>query len=192
MSAARSRPFTSDAEIKYVALRRDFRFLVAPRSPIMGSVSVPIAKVNGRSRPPYRHALSVAIVSVALLGAAAPVCDSELAAARYSTLRGVPTIAQRDPLGALISMKFPPSVTRVGEAIDALLAPSGYRLAAAETAEPQREGLLELPLPEAHRALGPMPLRLALEILAGPSFLLVEDPVHRLVSFERGDRTIRD
>jgi len=185
-------PFTAPAEFKYVALRSDFPFLVIPRSPIIGPVSLPIANVNGQPRPPYRHELAVAILSVALLGAAAPVCDSEFAVARYSTLRAVPTMEQRDPLGALVRTTFPPSVTRVGEAIHALLAPSGYRLAAAETAEPLREALLQLPLPEAHRALGPMPLRVALEILAGPSFILLEDPVHRLVSFERAESTTGD
>jgi type IV pili sensor histidine kinase/response regulator len=158
----------------------------------MGPVRDPIAKVNGRTQPPYRHALGVALVSVVLLGAAAPVCVGELAVARYSTFPAGPTIAQRDPLQALIRMTFPPSVTRVGEAIDALLASSGFRLAAAETASPQRKGLLELPLPEVHRALGPMPLRGALETLAGPSFILVEDPAHRLVSFEPGARTAGD
>jgi type IV pili sensor histidine kinase/response regulator len=49
--------------------------------------------------------------------------------------------------------------------------------------------LFGLPLPEAHRALGPMPLRLALTTLAGPAFVLVEDSVHRLVSFERCEAT---
>ena len=77
------------------------------------------------------------------------------------------------------------SVVRVSEAIAALLAASGYRLADSQAAGPDRETLLALPLPESHRDLGPMPLRLALATLAGPAFVLVEDPVHRLVSFER-------
>ena len=46
-------------------------------------------------------------------------------------------------------------------------------------------GLFALPLPEVHRQLGPMSLQQALETLAGPAFQLVEDPVHRLVAFER-------
>jgi type IV pili sensor histidine kinase/response regulator len=48
-----------------------------------------------------------------------------------------------------------------------------------------RSDLLGFPLPEAHRSLGPMSLQHALETLAGPAFRLVEDPLHRLVSFER-------
>ena len=104
--------------------------------------------------------------------------------ARYSTVQAVPTIAQRDPLSGLVTMTFPNSVTQVGQAVSALLEPSGYRLADTRAAAPEREKLLSLPLPNAHRALGPMPLRLALQTLAGPAFVLVEDPVHRLVSFE--------
>jgi type IV pili sensor histidine kinase/response regulator len=110
---------------------------------------------------------------------------SELTVARYSTIRAVPTIAQQDPLAAPVKTPLPASVGRVGEAVEALLAPSGYRLAPAGAAGPEREGLLNLPLPEAHRTLGPMPLRVALATLAGPAFILVEDPVHRLISFER-------
>ena len=122
---------------------------------------------------------------VALFAATSPVHADELAVARYSTIRAVPTVAQQDPLAASVRTTLPPSVVRVGEAIAALLAPSGYRLADVQAAGPDRETLLALPLPESHRDLGPMPLRLALATLAGPAFVLVEDPVHRLVSFER-------
>ena len=65
-----------------------------------------------------------------------------------------------------------------------MLAPSGYGLARVQAADPERAELLALPLPEVHRALGPMPLRLALQTLIGPVFTVVEDPLHRLVSFE--------
>lgn len=122
---------------------------------------------------------------IVLFAVTAPARADELAVARYSTVRAVPTIAQLDPLAASVRTTLPPSITRVGQAIDALLAPSGYRLAASQAAGPERKVLLELPLPESHRQLGPMPLRLALATLAGPAFFLVEDPVHRLVSFER-------
>ncbi len=121
----------------------------------------------------------------ALLATTASVRADDLAVARYSTVRAAPTIAQQDLLAASVRTTLPPSVVRVGKAIDALLAPSGYRLSDSQAAGPDRETLLSLPLPESHRDLGPMPLRLALATLAGPAFVLVEDPVHRLVSFER-------
>ena len=129
--------------------------------------------------------LRLLVLTTLLLGAISSVRASDLAVARYSTIRAVPTVAQQDPLAASVRTTLPPSVVRVGEAIDVLLAPSGYRLADRQAAAPDREVLLALPLPEAHRDLSPMPLRLALTTLAGPAFVLVEDPVHRLVSFER-------
>lgn len=131
--------------------------------------------------PSFRLVASMTV----LLAATSPVRADELAVARYSTVRVAPTIAQQDPLAASVRTTLPSSVVRVGEAIHVLLAPSGYRLADSQAAGPDRETLLALPLPESHRDLGPMPLRLALATLAGPAFVLVEDPVHRLVSFER-------
>ena len=128
----------------------------------------------------------------AALGVAAPISAGEVAVARYSTLYAVPTLAQRDPLADLVTATFPASVTRVGEAINTLLAPSGYRLARAQVAEPERAALLALPLPAVHRTLGPMPLRLALQTLAGSAFAVVEDPLHRRVSFERCDSGTSD
>ena len=121
----------------------------------------------------------------AALGVAAPISAGEVAVARYSTLYAVPTLAQRDPLADLVTATFPASVTRVGEAINTLLAPSGYRLARAQVAEPERAALLALPLPAVHRTLGPMPLRLALQTLAGSAFAVVEDPLHRRVHPQR-------
>lgn len=136
---------------------------------------------NLHRNPSFRLGVSV----TALLAATSSVRADELAVARYSTVRAAPIIAQQDPLAASVRTTLPPSVVRVGEAVAALLAPSGYRMADSQAAAPDRETLLALPLPESHRDLGPMPLRLALATLAGPAFVLVVDPVHRLVSFER-------
>ena len=104
--------------------------------------------------------------------------------ARYSVLEHPSELIERDPLATSVDRAPPVSVTRIGEAIDWLLAPSGYRLSSLETAAPGRAALLALPLPESQRTLAHLPLRAALQVLAGPAFRLVEDPVHRLVSFE--------
>ena len=80
---------------------------------------------------------------------------------------------------------FPVDVVTVGDALATALYSSGYRLAATEEADASRDILMPLPLPDAHRRLGPMPLRLALQTLAGPAWRLLEDPVYRLVAFER-------
>ena len=125
--------------------------------------------------------------SLVLLSTVAPPCAvaAEVQVGRYATVATTPTEAQVRLLSAIVRVEFPGSVTRVGQAVEHLLQPSGYRLSPQHVAEPTRQSLLNLPLPEPHRMLGPMPLKTALETLAGPAFRLVEDPVHRLVSFER-------
>ncbi|MCB1862781.1 MAG: pili assembly chaperone [Gammaproteobacteria bacterium] len=112
-------------------------------------------------------------------------CADEVQVGRYATVQAVPTSAQVHLLSAMVRVQFSASVVSVGQAVDHLLQPSGYRLASETAADPSRRTLLNLPLPEPHRTLGPMPLQTALETLAGPAYRLVEDPVHRLVSFER-------
>ena len=121
---------------------------------------------------------------VVLLLFAAECEADEIAVARYSTVRAVPTAAQQDPLGAYIKTTFAEHVSHVGEAVEAVLEGSGYRLAPEAAAHPERVTVLAWPLPEAHRTLGPVSLRRGLELLVGPAFVLVEDPAHRLVSFE--------
>ena len=108
----------------------------------------------------------------------------EVRIGRYSTLASVPTEAQTNLLQASIQVHFPDRVNTVGKAVDYLLERSGYQLSDRSTADTAREALLALPLPAVHRSLGPVSLQMALETLAGPAFRLVEDPVHRLVSFE--------
>ena len=126
-------------------------------------------------------------MSLVLLSTVASPCAIavEVQVGRYATVAAIPTEAQARLLNAIVHVEFPGSVTRVGQAVEHLLRPSGYRLSPQHAADSSRESLLNLPLPEPHRTLGPMPLKTALETLAGPALRLVEDPVHRLVSFER-------
>jgi type IV pili sensor histidine kinase/response regulator len=96
----------------------------------------------------------------------------------------VATVAQADLLAAIIMVRIPESVQTVGEAVRYLLLRSGYRLLAEEAMNADAIDLLALPLPAVHRAFGPIVLRHALEMLVGPAFRLVQDPQHRLISFE--------
>ncbi len=104
---------------------------------------------------------------------------------RYTVLAATPTTAQQDLLGGIDRITFPMDVVTVGDALAAALESSGYRLAVSVERDASREILMPLPLPDVHRTLGPMPLRLALQTLAGPAWRMLEDPVHRLVAFER-------
>ena len=110
---------------------------------------------------------------------------SEVQVGRYSLVSAEPTEGQTDLLATTVTVHFPALVQTVGESVGHLLRRSGYRLAAMEALAPETKGLLALPLPAVHRQLGPMPLRRALETLAGPTFHLVQDPLHRLIAFER-------
>ncbi len=134
-----------------------------------------------------RRRTSMAMLCLGLLALTGPlsVVAQEVQVGRYATLRPMPTREQAELLVAQTMVSLPGSVTTVGEAVAYLLQPSGYRLAPEVAAEPSRAVLLALPLPEPHRTLGPMPLQAALETLTGPAFRLIEDPVHRLVTFER-------
>ncbi len=104
---------------------------------------------------------------------------------RYSVIATVPTEAQADLLATTLTIRFPERIQTLGEAVRYLLQRSGYRLAKIESIGPDTVTLFALPLPAVHRSLGPMSLRDALATLAGPAFNLVQDPVHRLVTFER-------
>lgn len=104
---------------------------------------------------------------------------------RYSLLTTTPTESQVELLATTMTIRFPERIQTVGEAVRYLLKRSGYRLASAETIGPDTTSLFALPLPAVHRSLGPMTLRDALETLAGPAFHLVQDAVHRLITFER-------
>ena len=109
----------------------------------------------------------------------------EVQVGRYASLSPAPTEAQVHLLSTIVTVNLPARVSNVGGAVQHLLKGSGYRLAAEAAADPDRLHLLRLPLPEPHRHLGPMSLQDALETLGGPAYRLVEDPLHRLISFER-------
>ncbi len=135
--------------------------------------------------PQHTHRTLPIALALAVLTHVPTADAEEIQVGRYATVRSVPTLAQINLLAAPVTVQFPGSVDTVGKAVEHLLRPSGYRLAADSVADPGRAVLLGLPLPEVHRTLGPMPLQTALETLAGPAYRLVEDPGHRLVSFER-------
>lgn len=85
----------------------------------------------------------------------------------------------------VIEVAIPPSFdATVGQALQHLLLRTGYRLCDAPEAAP----LFALPLPASHLHLGPLPLRDALVVLAGPAWQLAVDDVARTVCFGRDAR----
>jgi len=103
---------------------------------------------------------------------------------RYSAVAAVPTPAQEAPLNAIISVQFPDGVTTVGQAIQRVVAGTGYSLSDILHWDIEVLELFERSLPSVHRNLGPLSVSRALKTLVGPAFHVVIDPVHRLVGFE--------
>lgn len=134
-----------------------------------------------------RHLVAAIAIWFAGMGTVASVNlqANDIQVGRYSLLAATPTEAQVAPLTTMITVQFPDRVRTVGDAVRHLLSQSGYRLAGSGAMGPEAAYLFALLLPAVQRSLGPMPLQRALETLAGPAFRLVEDPVHRLVAFER-------
>ena len=131
----------------------------------------------------------VAATAICIAGictvASVNVDASDIQTGRYSMLSAAPTQAQADLLATTVTVQLPVRIQTIGEAVRYLLQRSGYRLATDESIEPDTLALFALSLPAVHRHLGPMTLRDALETLAGPAFHLVQDPVHRLITFAR-------
>ncbi|TDG14979.1 pili assembly chaperone [Seongchinamella unica] len=131
--------------------------------------------------------LAVAIAHNGVLAAAQPITSSKNVTQvdRYSELTAGPTLEQRDLLAATVAVSIPNNIASLGGALRWILRDSGYRLAADSAIPPEIHSMLKLPLPAGHRRLGPMPLKEVLALMVGPEFHIVQDPVHRLVSFER-------
>lgn len=102
---------------------------------------------------------------------------------RYQISALVARAEQTDPLNALVDIVFPEDVERVGQAVTYVLKGSGYRLADFSPLTCQNQ-LFGLPLPSVHRQLGPLSVKQALEVLAGPGWRLMVDRAERTVRFE--------
>lgn len=108
---------------------------------------------------------------------------SELRYGRYTLVSTEPTTEQRDLLAQIIDVSIPSNLNpSVQEAMHYVLQRSGYSLCPA--AEPVKI-LFTRPLPAAHYRLGPISLRSALQVLAGPAWQLTTDEVSRSVCFEQ-------
>lgn len=118
--------------------------------------------------------------------------DDMVRVSRYGYVAPVATSAQADLLSVIVTISFNENIKNVGQALDHVLLRSGYRLADLSVSDPYLPILLSRPLPDVHRQLGPIRLNHALRTLAGSSWDLVLDPVHRLVSFELLSRYRRE
>ncbi|CDH04864.1 PilL protein (fragment) [Xenorhabdus bovienii str. oregonense] len=98
---------------------------------------------------------------------------------RYLLVSIDPTASQRDPLSQLIEVRLPASQKpTVGDALRDVLRQSGYTLCAPEKTN---DILYRQPLPSVHTQFGPVRLRTALQLMAGPAWQLDVDAVQRQV-----------
>jgi conjugative transfer region protein (TIGR03748 family) len=107
----------------------------------------------------------------------------ELRYGRYTLVSTEPTTEQRDLLAQIIDVNIPSSLSpSVQEAMHYVLQRSGYSLCPVTASV---KVLFTRPLPAAHYRLGPISLRHALQVLAGPAWQLTTDEVSRSVCFEQ-------
>lgn len=111
--------------------------------------------------------------------------DPMVSMGRYTRVSATASPAQADVLSALTTIRFSAHVKTVGDAINSLLAGSGFSLARTEV----DAVLLDRPLPVVHRELGPLPMITALQTLAGSSWVVVPDTLTRQVEFRLSDAT---
>jgi conjugative transfer region protein (TIGR03748 family) len=112
------------------------------------------------------------------------LAQSSVQTGRYTAVATGPTEAQREPLKAVVTVELSAEVTTIREAVQKVLADTGYALVDGVSHETEVFGLLERPLPAVQRVLGPITVLDALKTLAGPASRVVVDPVHRLVAIE--------
>ena len=128
-------------------------------------------------------ALAVVIIATANVHA-----DDPIRLARYTLQSATAEASQLDLLAALIEIEFPPHIETAGDAIDYVLLRSGYR----RIETPAARRAMDLPLPRAHRNLGPLDLRSAIQTLAGEPWHLHEDAIQRVVWLTLKDEVVLD
>lgn len=113
--------------------------------------------------------------------------------ARYSVLQPSPILEQQDLFAVAAPLRVPKEIATVGGAVKWVLNLSGYRVVSSDQLSIEVKDLLDLPLPNAHRRFEALPTKDIISLLVGPAFVLVHDPVHRLMSFEPcGDSAAAD
>ncbi len=131
-------------------------------------------------------------VLIIAFGAGSIASAEAVQVGRYAVLTPTAPMPQQFPLLAVQSYALPVSVNTVGEAIQFVLAGTGYALAASKYRDPRVESMLAARLPNVQRRLGPVRVDHALRALAGPGFELVVDPIHRLVAFDLSTRYLEE
>lgn len=126
---------------------------------------------------------------LAILMSGSAYADSKIG--RYTAADTGATFVQQNLLATEVKIEFPNRIESIRQAMDLLLARSGYRLSEIDL-DPHIHYLFDQPLPDVHRQMGPMTLREALQTLAGQVWVLDVNPLARTVSFHLADEKYRE
>ncbi|MCS2611053.1 PilL N-terminal domain-containing protein [Halomonas dongshanensis] len=108
---------------------------------------------------------------------------------RYALVTASATLQQRNLLEQTVNVSIPASMSpSVEDGLRYTLQHTGYSLCAPQ-GKPQQL-LYSRPLPAAHFRLGPMPLREALQVLAGSAFEVQADPIARNICYQVRDQRL--
>ncbi len=135
--------------------------------------------------------------SYASVGYEAPV-SGVVSTDRYTLADLAPRHDQLSPLDSIVNISFSTEVENVGQALVELIDGSGYELIhlSGEYGQPVDTILMSQVLPKTLQSIGPVPMREALDALAGPAWRLKTNELGRELWFElheqyNDDKTIR-
>src|SRR5687768_8538929 len=82
---------------------------------------------------------------------------------RYATIENKPLAAQINPLLAIQTVHFSPEIRTIDQALEHWLRYSGFHLAPANKQSENLKMILQQPLPQVNRNLGPLSIKEGLE-----------------------------
>lgn len=130
----------------------------------------------------YACALLLGLASTMQLSSA--LADSNISIGRYVSVPNSAELGQMHLLQQQVQITFPQNMLSLKDAINFTLQFTGYHLVDDDHMSDAVQSLLNQPLPEVDRQLGPLSLKDALLTLSGNEFYVLVDPVHRLISFK--------
>ncbi|BCZ97729.1 hypothetical protein SC029_10645 [Legionella pneumophila serogroup 1] len=132
-----------------------------------------------------RTTVRLSMISVLSVAAFYSIAANVTQINRYATVANKPLAAQVNPLLAVQQIHFPQEVQTIGQAIEWWLKFSGFSLVSKEKQPESLQIIMQQPLPQIDRNLGPLTVKDGLEVLVGQqSFALIEDPLLRQVNFK--------
>lgn len=156
----------------------------APRGGLLPRFATPARQGHGLTLLQATVAVASAISLAGTAAAADTLVDGSQILARYTTVPAAPEASRGQPLAVIATVHFPrATVSTVGDALQHLLARTGYTLVPAEQLDPVAAQLLNLSLPESQRALGPYRVDAMVRVLLGDGWTLQIDPLLRRIAF---------